>query len=180
MTEKEIAEIRRRFNIDKTNIQHIRGCYVNENKEIISDFNQFFGTMPRDESEKLLAIIKKTLSGTVGKNLIDIEFSNQQVIDSPEHRLLMTLRDSELSDDEAADELYKQIIGSYSTEDKFLILLTYEKYDVPSYSKDDIKLEDTDNIFSYIICCVCPVKMTKLPLHIMSMKMNSAISIRTG
>ena len=67
MTEKEIAEIRRRFNIDKTNIQHIRGCYVNENKEIISDFNQFFGTMPRDESEKLLAIIKKTLSGTVGK-----------------------------------------------------------------------------------------------------------------
>lgn len=161
MTEKEIAEIRRRFNIDKTNIQHIRGCYVNENKEIISDFNQFFGTMPRDESEKLLAIIKKTLSGTVGKNLIDIEFSNQQVIDSPEHRLLMTLRDSELSDDEAADELYKQIIVSYSTEEKFLILLTYEKYDVPSYSKDDIKLEDTDNIFSYIICCVCPVKMTK-------------------
>ena len=73
----------------------------------------------------------------------------------------MTLRDSELSDDEAADELYKQIIGSYSTEEKFLILLTYEKYDVPSYSKDDIKLEDTDNIFSYIICCVCPVKMTK-------------------
>lgn len=92
MTEKEIAEIRRRFNIDKTNISNIRGCYVNENKEIISEFDQFFGTVPREEAEEILAIIKKTLSGTLGKNLIDIEFSNQQVIDSDEHKLLMNLK----------------------------------------------------------------------------------------
>lgn len=61
MTEKEISEIRRRFNIDKTNISCIRGCYVNENKEIISDFNQFFGTIPRNEAEELLTIIKKNI-----------------------------------------------------------------------------------------------------------------------
>ncbi|MGN1481323.1 DUF4317 domain-containing protein [Porcipelethomonas sp.] len=161
MTEKEIAEIRRRFNIDKTNIRNIRGCYVNENKEIISDFNQFFGTMPRDEAEKILAIIKKTLSGTIGRNLIDIEFSNQQVIEGEEHKLLMTLRNSELDDDEAADELYKHIIQSMNTDEKFLILLTYEKYDVPSFTKDDEKLEDAADVFSYILCSVCPVKMTK-------------------
>lgn len=140
MTEKEIAEIRRRFNIDKTNISNIRGCYVNENKEIISEFDQFFGTVPREEAEEILAIIKKTLSGTLGKNLIDIEFSNQQVIDSDEHKLLMNLKNSELKDDEAVSEIYKHIIQSIDFEGKYLILLTCDKYDVPVYAKDDVKL----------------------------------------
>lgn len=161
MTEKEIAEIRRRFNIDKTNIKCIRGCYVNENKDIISDFNQFFGTMPKDESEEILAIIKKTLSGTLGKNLIDIEFTNQQVIDSDEHNLLMKLKDSELDDDEAVAELYQKIIRSLVIEGKYLILLTLDSYDVPSYSKDEVRLEDSAEVFKYVLCSICPVKMTK-------------------
>lgn len=161
MTEKEVAEIRRRFNIDKTNIKCIRGCYVNESKEIISEFNQFFGTMPKDEAEELIAIIKKTLSGNLGKNLIDIEFSNEQVIDSDEHRLLMSLKDSELDDDEAVSELYRKIISSLVIEGKFLILLTLDSYDVPAYSKDEVKLEDSAEVFKYVICSICPVKMTK-------------------
>lgn len=161
MTEKEIAEIRRRFNIEKTDISCVRGCYVNENREIISDFSQFFGTVARDEAEELLAIIKKTLSGTLGKNLIDIEFSNQQVIGSPEHDLLMALKNSEIKDDGAARALYDQIIQSLNIEGKYLILLTCDKYDVPSYSKDDVKLEDMSEVFTYIVCSICPVKMTK-------------------
>ncbi len=164
MKEKEIAEIRKRFNINKTNIKSIRGCYVNENKEIISEFNQFFGTMPRDEGEEVLTIIKKTLSGTLGKNLIDLEFSNQQVVDSDEHNLLMRLKDSELEDNEAVSLLYEKIIRSFDTEEKFLIMLVFDKYDVPYYTKDEIKLEDFGNIFSYVLCSICPVKMTKTGL----------------
>lgn len=178
MTEKEIAEIRRRFNIEKTNIKCIRGCYVNENKDIISEFNQFFGTMPKDESEEILAIIKKTLSGTLGKNLIDIEFTNQQVIASDEHDLLMKLKDSELDDDEAAAELYQKIIRSLVTEGKYLILLTLDSYDVPSYSKDEIKLEDSAEVFKYVLCSICPVKMTK-PALSYSVNENGFKNIKT-
>ena len=72
MNEKEIAEIRRRFRPDKSNIERIRGCYVNDQREIVSEFSQSLGLMPQQESEELLAILKKTLSGTVGKNLINI------------------------------------------------------------------------------------------------------------
>lgn len=178
MTEKEIAEIRRRFNIEKTNIKCIRGCYVNENKDIISEFNQFFGTMPKDESEEILAIIKKTLSGTLGKNLIDIEFTNQQVIASDEHDLLMKLKDSELDDDEAAAELYQKIIRSLVIEGKYLILLTLDSYDVPSYSKDEVKLEDSAEVFKYVLCSICPVKMTK-PALSYSVNENGFKNIKT-
>ncbi len=161
MTEKEIAEIRRRITIDKCSITTIRGCYVNEDKGIISDFNQFMGTVPKDEAAEVLIKFKKVLSGQIGKNLIDIEFSNQQVVDSDEHRLLMKLRDSELEDDEAVSEFYTHVIQNLDLEGKYLILLTLDKYDVPAYTKDDIKLEDSDNIFKYLLCTICPVTMTK-------------------
>ena len=79
MTEKEIAELRRRFRADKSNISHVRGCYVNENREIISEFDQSLALMGQEESEKLLAILRKTLSGPPGKNLLDIAFDTRQV-----------------------------------------------------------------------------------------------------
>lgn len=112
MNEKEISEIRRRFRADKSNISRIRGCYVNENKEIVSEFNQSLSIMAQDESEEMLAVLKKTLSGAIGKNLIDIEFSTRQVMESDEHKLLMALKNSALEDNEAVTEFYGRVIRS--------------------------------------------------------------------
>lgn len=161
MNEKEIAEIRRRFRPDKSNITRIRGCYVNGQKEIISEFSESLGLMPQEESEELLAILKKALSGTIGKNLIDIEFSTQQVIDSDEHKLLMSLRDSSLNDDTAVHQFYSRVIEAVNMEDNYLILLAYDTYDVPYYTKNKEKLNDSSEVFSYFLCSICPVKLTK-------------------
>lgn len=163
MNEKEIAEIRRRFKAEKSNISRIRGCYINENREIISEFNESLGLMSTEEAEELLSVLKKTLSGTVGKNLIDIEFSAQQVLDSEQHKLLSTLRSTELADDDAIKTLYETIIGSVKIEGSYLILLAGDKYDVPSFSKDGEKADNAD-VFSYFLCCICPVKQTKASL----------------
>lgn len=165
MNEKEIAEIRRRFRHDKSNITKIRGCYVNDKKEIISQFSQSLGLMSPEEKESLLKIIKKTLSGTLGKNLIDIEFSTQQVTDSNEHKLLMELRNSELENEEAIKELYEKIIASASIDGNYLILIAGDKYDVPVFTKDGEEQEDSSSeIFSYYLCSICPVKLTKSAL----------------
>jgi hypothetical protein len=161
MNEKEIAEIRRRFRPDKTNITLIRGCYVNENREIVSEFNQSIGLMHQEESEELMAILKKTLSGTIGKNLIDIEFATQQVLEGEEHKLLMALRDSSLDDDNAVQQFYGRVIQTLNIEGNYLILLAYDKYDVPYYSKDGEKQDDSSEVFSYFLCSICPVKLTK-------------------
>ena len=97
MIEKEVAELRRRFRPDKSNITHIRGCYVNESGEIVAEFNQALSLLSQEEGEKLLALLRRALSGALGKNLLDIPFTTAQVVDSEEHRLLMSLRDSSLS-----------------------------------------------------------------------------------
>ncbi|MBE6666514.1 MAG: DUF4317 domain-containing protein [Ruminococcaceae bacterium] len=164
MNEKEIAEIRRRFRPDKTNISKIRGCYVNESHEIVTDFYESLGLISPEQTEDILARLKKILSGTQGKNLIDIEFSTQQVLESEEHKLLTTLRKSGLSDDTAIKEFYEKVRSSVILEGAYLILLANDTYDVPSFSKDGEKEDESREIFSYFVCAICPVKLTKAAL----------------
>ena len=160
MNDREISEIRRRMRPDKNNIGRIRGCYVNENKSIISEFNQMLGMISTDESEELISLLRKTLSGSLGRNLIDVSFSNQQVLESDEHKLLSDLRNSSLSNDNSVNKIYEKIIQSYDTESSYFILLANDKYDIFTYNADGEKNE-SPNVFSYIICAVCPIKNAK-------------------
>ena len=123
MIEKEIAEIRRRYKPEKHNISRIRGCYVDAKKEILSEFTQSLELMTQDETESILALFRKTLGGTLGKNLVDIEFPNEVVLESEEHKTLMKLRETELKDDEEIHNLYKRIIDTVRMEEDYLILL---------------------------------------------------------
>ena len=98
MTQNEIAEIRRRYRADKSNISRICGCFVSGEKEIISEFDQSMGTMTPDDADGMLAVLKKVLSGSLGRNLLDIEFSTAQVNESEDYKLIASLRASELKD----------------------------------------------------------------------------------
>jgi len=166
MIDKEIGEIRRHLRRDRSNITAIYGCYVNENKEIITEFRQSTGMMPENESDKYFALLRRTLSGSLGKNLIDITFKTSQVADSPEHKLLMGLRESKLADEEMRAEFYKKIIENVVLEGNYLILLSCDSYDVPFKSKDDTHQRDqSEEVYTYILCTICPVKETKPNLH---------------
>ena len=166
MNQKEISELKRRFRLGKNAISHIHGCYVNSQKEIVSYLNEPLDRMPEEEAEKYLALLKKALSGTLGRNLIDIVFSTQQVADSDEHRRLMALRDSKLKEVEVRQEFYQSVIDSLDMGDSnYLILLAHDAYDVPHRGKDgEDRADEGDTVFSYIVCCVCPVKDGRLEL----------------
>ena len=166
MIDKEIGEIRRHLRRERSNITAIYGCYVNENKEIISQFRQSTGMMPENESDKYFALLRRTLSGSIGKNLIDITFKTSQVAGSPEHQLLMDLKKTQLKDDELREALCKKIIENVDIEGNYLILLACDNYDVPFKSKDDTFQKDqSEETFTYLLCAICPVKQTKANLH---------------
>ena len=166
MNDKEISEIRRHLRRDRSNITALYGCYVNDNKEIITEFRQSTGMMPENEGDKYFALLRRTLSGSIGRNLIDITFKTSQVADSPEHKLLMGLRESKCADEELRGELFRKIIENVSMEGNYLILLGCDSYDVPFRSKDDFHQKDqSDEVYTYILCTICPVKQTKANLH---------------
>ncbi len=166
MNEKEVGEIRRHLRRDRSNMTAIFGCFVNDNKEIIAEYRASTGIMSENESDKYYAILRKALSGAVGKNLIDLTFKTSQVAGSPEHKLLMDLRECKLQDDELRQSLYQKMMESIVMEGNYLILLGCDTYDVPFKSKDDFQQNDSsDESYTYLICAVCPVKQTKPNLH---------------
>ena len=166
MNDKEIGEIRRHLRRDRSNITKIYGCFVNDNKEIISEFSQSTGIMPENEGDKYFSLFKRVLSGSVGKNLIDITFKTSQVAGSPEHKMLMDLRESKLGDDELLHSFFQKIIDSVTLEGNYLILIGCDSYDVPFKGKDDLSDSDkSEEVYTYLICAICPVKQTKPNLH---------------
>ncbi len=164
MTDREIAELRRRLAPDKNNITTLRGRYVNEKKETIHEFSTSFYMLPEEEIEKYLAIFRRAMSGTNGKNLIDIAFSIPQVESGVEHGLLTSLRQSRLKDDEAAKNFFDKAAEGLNLEGNNLILLMTDAYDVPKKHRDDGDLEESSSVFTYIMCAVCPVKEAKSTL----------------
>ena len=165
MNQKELSELRRRFRPEKSAVSRVYGCYVNGgSREIISYLDESLGMMPQEEAEKYLSLLKKTLSGGLGRNLIDVVFSTQQVADSDEHRLLSALRESELKDGEIRETFYRTVIDSLDMGDSnYLLLLAHDAYNVPHKNKND-ETDGSDEVFSYILCCVCPVKGCKMEL----------------
>ncbi len=161
MNDKDIAKIRRRFHTEKSNISRICGCYVNENRDIISTFNQSLGLMSEDESEQMLALLKKTLSGTLGKQLYPVDFSTKQATEGEEHKLLSTLRNSSLEDKEALQEFYQKVIASLQIEGNYMIVLATEACDVFGTSAEE---SESFGVYRYILCAICPLSSSKVTM----------------
>lgn len=157
MTERELREIKRRFRPEHSNIPRIVGCFVNGNGEILSKISQALGTSDSVVTEKLLGVMKKTLSGTLGTNLNEISFSTRDVNESEEHKLLMRLRDSELRDEEALSLFYSKVIESVKFEGNYVILLANDVYDVLNKGNDGEEAVSSER-FSYIVFAACPIK----------------------
>ena len=165
MNEKEIAEVRKSLKADQHAISAVCGCYASATGEMIATFTETPGLMSEEEVEKYLSIFRKTLSGTPDRNLLEITFSNEQVMSGEEYQLLSALKKSELKDTEAASRFFKTVTQSLSMDGNYLVLLTYNKYDVPYKSSDGRSVDDSSSeVYSYILCSVCPVKMTKSAL----------------
>ena len=165
MTSKEIGELRRRMRPDRTNMTAVRGFYISSGGEVLSSFRQSVALMRQEDKESYLAIFRRVLSGAQDKNLIDLSFRTSQVADSDEHRLLMALRDSGLDDEAALETFCQTVTGALSSEDHYLILLAHERYDVPFKAKDGAQLDDSSEVFSYVLCAICPVKPGKAALR---------------
>ncbi len=162
MNQKELGEIRRRFTPQRAAISHIYGCYVNTAKNVVARFSAPVSLMDEDERERWLLTLRGALAGTLGKNLLAVPFSAQDVTAAEgKHRLISDLRRTGLTDEETRERFYKNIIANFEIEDtNYVILLTDDAYDVPRRGKNG-DADGSDTVFHYILCAVCPVKEMK-------------------
>ena len=162
MTRKELNEIKSQYTLEDCGILRLCGCYVDGERNKITQFNENFLNLPEEEKHKYFAIFKKTLSGTPGKNLVDMKFNVDAYADEGARTFLMNLRDSGLKDDRLLNEFYDRIINNYSYVGNYLILLINQVYDIPAVTTDNIEMDDaSDEVYSYILCSICHVNLSK-------------------
>ncbi|MCI6887295.1 MAG: DUF4317 domain-containing protein [Lachnospiraceae bacterium] len=162
MIKKEISEIKRQFTPANCSISRICGCYVDGEKNKKTEFKEAFLSLPEEDMYKYFEILRKNLSGTLGKNLINLEFPLDAEMEGGPHEFLLKLRNSKLQDEELLDAFYDRIIETYEYVGNYLILLIHDAYDIPGRTSDGIDMEDaSDEVYSYIMCCICPVDLSK-------------------
>ena len=162
MTRKELNEIKSQYTLEDCGILRLCGCYVDGERNKITQFNENFLNLPEEEKHKYFDIFKKTLSGTPGKNLVDMKFNVDAYADEGARTFLMNLRDSGLKDDRLLNEFYDRIINNYSYVGNYLILLINQVYDIPAVTTDNIEMVDaSDDVYSYILCSICHVNLSK-------------------
>ena len=162
MNKKEVTEIKKQFTPSNCAITRICGCYVDGEKEKKTEMKDAFLSLPEEEMFKYFDIFRKSLSGTIGKNLLNMEFPLETESEGGTQEFLLKLRNSRLTDDALLEEFYNRVIDSYDYAENYLILLMHDGYDVPYRSQDGNRVQEMDTeVFHYILCSICPVKMTK-------------------
>lgn len=162
MTKQEISEIKKLLTPKNCSITRICGCYVDGEKNKKTELKQAFLALPEEEMFKYFEILRKNLSGTLGKNLLTLEFPLKSEEAGGAQEFLLRLRDSKLRDDALLEEYYDRIIANYEYVGNYLILIVHDVYDVPGRTSDGIDMEDaSDAIYEYILTCICPVELSK-------------------
>lgn len=162
MIKQEISELKKLFTQNNCSITRICGCYVDGEKNKKTELKQAFLALPEEEMFKYFEILRKTLSGTLGKNLLTLEFPLATEDEGGTQEFLLRLRDSKLKDERLLEEFYDKIIETYEFVGNYLILIVHDVYDVPGRTMDGLDMEDaSDEVYEYILACICPVNLSK-------------------
>ena len=162
MNKKEILEIRRQFTPENCAITRICGCYVDHEMEKKAELKKAFLSLPEEEAFKYFDIFRHTLSGTLGKNMVTMEFPLDQELSGGTQEFLLKLRDSRLEDNLLLEEFYDKVIESYDYPENYYIILIHVAYDIPGKSSDGSEMFDaSDEVYEYLLCSLCPVKLSK-------------------
>lgn len=165
MKHRDILELRKRLKKDQCTISRMSACYVNSEKNIVATYDEMFLNMEEEEFFKFMEIAKKVLSGTMGNNLLELEFSKEETRGDGRQNFLMRLKGSRLKAEELVKELNQKIIDTYRIEGNYLILLFSDAYDIISRTTDGGKLDESEETYEYMICALCPVTLSKPGLH---------------
>lgn len=164
MNKKEILELKRRMTKTNCTFTRMCGCYVNAEKEIVLTFNENFLNLGEDELHKYLEIATKTLSGTRGNNLLELTFPKEQEEAGGKQQFLMGLKESKLKNAELSQTFYRLVIDNYDYAGNYLIILFHDVYDVMAKTSDNRTLDESEEVYEYLLGAVCPVTLSKAAL----------------
>ena len=162
MNKKEISEIKKQLTPANCAITRICGCYVDAEKNKVTQFTQAFLSLPEEEMFKYFELLRKALSGSLGKNLLNMDFPLDSEREGGTQHFLLSLKESALKDEDLLTQYYDKVISSFDYGENYLILIIHAAYDIPGKAKDNLEMFDaSDEVYHFMISCLCPVSLSK-------------------
>ena len=163
MNKKEINEIKKNFSEECGffTVGQVVQAFVDAEKNIKYKTNDLFAALPQDESELIMAILKKTLSGAYGRSLKEYAFPKDAYLEGGMQPFMYELMKSRLTDGEKVDAFLNAIVEKVQYVSTYAIFSASCTYSVLNKTKNDELTDDAESEYDYnfIITAICPVEL---------------------
>ena len=154
---EEILELTRRMTLSRTSMTRIAGSYMDSEGFIDGTFNTNFLKLKPKEKEKNLAIAKIIPFSPTNKNLKRYILPENACRPGGIRQLLLGMKSSALKNDALLEAFYEYVAEKYHTDHEYAIYLFHNTYDIPLKASDKENLWESEEMYEYLICAICPV-----------------------
>ncbi len=154
---EDMLELTRRMTLARNSIVRIAGCYIDQDGDFDGSFNTNFLKLSAQERTKKLKLAKSMLFSETNINLKQYEFPQDQRKAGSMWQLLRAMNECELKNDALMDTFYDFVMEHYQAEGAYAILVFHGRYDIPAKASDHESLWESEEVYPYLICAVCPI-----------------------
>ena len=160
MKKKDVLELKRRLTKNDCTFSRICGCYVDVDKNIVTMFGKTFLNLPDEEFYKYLDIAKGIFKGKLKDNMLNLKLSHEAKRENDMQQFLLAMRETGLKNEDMLQAFYERVIDKYDHVGDYLILLYRDAYDVITKTSDNNKIDESEDVYEYMLCAICPVNLT--------------------
>lgn len=154
---EDMLELTRRMTPARSSIARIAGCYVDKDGDFDGSFNTNFLKLSLSERTKQIKTAKTILFSDTNVNLKKYELTPEMRKPGSMWQLLMAMNECGLKNDALLDTFYDIVMEKYPRGQDYAILVFHGRYDIPVKASDKESLWDSEEVYEYMICAVCPL-----------------------
>lgn len=154
---EDMLALTRRMTVKRSSITRIAGAYIDPDGFVEGTFNTRFLKLSASEQAKNLEMAKKIPFADTNRNLKRFIIPDYRRGKESMWQLLLGVREAGLENDSLLDVFYDIMAEKYCSDREYGIFIFHDRYDIPAKAADHERLGESENIFEYLICAVCPV-----------------------
>lgn len=154
---EDMLALTRRMTVKRSSITRIAGAYIDPDGFVDGTFNVRFLKLSGSDRTKNLEIAKTIPFAATNRNLKRFMIPDESRGRESVWQILSGARAAGLENDSLLDVFYEIMAEKYRSDREYGIFLFHDRYDIPVKAADHERLGESENIFEYLICAVCPV-----------------------
>lgn len=152
-----MLELTRRMTLKRKCFSRIAGAYLDAEGFVDGTFNKHFDRLSPAEQQKNLELAKAVPFAETNRNLKEYSFQQKDEGTGSTWQLLMALKECGLKNDAVLDVFYESIGEKYRASGSYAVYFFYGSYDVPLKAGDKEYLWESEEVYSFLICTICPI-----------------------